>query len=40
MFSEWHLLKAQRSVVSQDDEWPVTATAVSGLKEPDRLLSV
>ena len=30
--AEWPLLKVQRSVVSQDDEWQVLAAAVIGLQ--------
>jgi len=37
---EWPLLKVQRSVVSQDNEWQVPAAAVIGPQEPDRLQSV
>lgn len=30
--AEWPLLKVQRSVASQDDEWQVPAAAVIGLQ--------
>jgi hypothetical protein len=31
--AEWPLLKVQRSVASQDDEWQVPAAAVIGLQK-------
>jgi len=30
--AEWPLLKLQRSIASQDDEWQASAAAVTGLQ--------